>query len=160
MVQDGCVFNPTIEVVTFSLCGWCRMGVLLPAFTHLGHERQDLLSPCNGMHACTDDFSLHSNPKEFWGNGVRAHVNSKGKIPLTGKNIRTGGSNPRRCIKQDSQPNTLPSYSRPHLTSVTTDDLTSAITDQVLHQDQTHRPVPYDCLLYSHVLKLLQAAFK
>ena len=49
------VFNPTIEIVTFRLCGWCMLGVfLLPAFTCLGHECQDLLSLCNGMHVCTD----------------------------------------------------------------------------------------------------------
>ena len=49
-------FNPTIaKVVTFSLGGWCVLGVfLLPAFTRLGHERQDLLSPCDEMHVCTD----------------------------------------------------------------------------------------------------------
>ena len=43
-------FNPTIKVVTFRLRGWCVLGVfLLPAFTRLGHERQDLLSPCDEM---------------------------------------------------------------------------------------------------------------
>ena len=48
-------FNPTIEVVTFRLCGWCMLGVvLLPAFTRLGHECQDLLSLCDGMYVCTD----------------------------------------------------------------------------------------------------------
>ena len=48
-------FNPTIEVVTLRLRGWCILGVfLLPAFTRLGHECQDLLSPCEGMHVCTD----------------------------------------------------------------------------------------------------------
>ena len=31
------------------------------------------------------DLGLYSHPKEFWGNGVRTHVNSKGKIPSTGK---------------------------------------------------------------------------
>ena len=46
-------FNPTIEVVTFRLRGWCMLRVL-PAFTRLGHERQDLLSSCDGMHVCTD----------------------------------------------------------------------------------------------------------
>ena len=47
--------NPTIKVVTFCLRGWCMLGVfLLPAFTRLGHERQDLLSPCDEMHVCTD----------------------------------------------------------------------------------------------------------
>ena len=46
--------NPTKEVVTFHLCGWCMLGVfLLLAFTHLGHECQDILSLCNGMHVCT-----------------------------------------------------------------------------------------------------------
>ena len=48
-------FNPTIKIVTFRFCGWCILGVfLLPAFTHLGHECQDLLSLCDGMHVCTD----------------------------------------------------------------------------------------------------------
>ena len=56
---DFCVydrfFNPTIKVVTFHLRGWCVLGVfLLPAFTRLGHKRQDLLSPCDEMHVCTD----------------------------------------------------------------------------------------------------------
>ena len=48
------VFNPAITVVTFRLRGRCMLGVfLLPAFTHLGRECQDLLSPCDGMHVCT-----------------------------------------------------------------------------------------------------------
>ena len=48
-------FNPTIKVLTFRLRGWCVLGVfLLPAFTRLGHERQDLLSPCDEMYVCTD----------------------------------------------------------------------------------------------------------
>ena len=46
--------HPTIEVVTFRLRGWCMLGVfLLPAFTPLGHEHRDLMSPCDGMHVCT-----------------------------------------------------------------------------------------------------------
>ena len=49
------VFNPTIKVVKFRLHGWYMLGVfLLPAITHLGHECQDLLSPCDEMHVCTD----------------------------------------------------------------------------------------------------------
>ena len=48
-------FNRTIQVATFRLCGWCRLGVfLLPAFTCRGHECQDLLSLYDGMHVCTD----------------------------------------------------------------------------------------------------------
>ena len=41
-------------------------------------------------------------------------VNFKGKILSTGKNLPRGGWNPRRYIKQDSEPNTLPTrYSGP-----------------------------------------------
>ena len=47
--------TPTIEVVTFRLCGRYMLGeYLLPAFTHLGHECQDLLSPCDGMYVYAD----------------------------------------------------------------------------------------------------------
>ena len=54
-------FNPTIEVVTFRLRGWCVLDVfLLPAFTHLRHECQDLWSPCDGMHVCTDWTSVYT----------------------------------------------------------------------------------------------------
>ena len=36
--------NPTIEVVTFRLRGWCMLGVcLLPVFTRPGYERQGSL---------------------------------------------------------------------------------------------------------------------
>ena len=53
--------NPTIEVVTFRLRGWCMLGVfLLPAFIRLGHECQDLLSPCDGMHVFTDQTSVYT----------------------------------------------------------------------------------------------------
>ena len=39
---------------------------LLPAFTHLRHECQDVLSLCDGMHVCEDlDLSSQSHPKEF-----------------------------------------------------------------------------------------------
>ena len=33
---------------------------LLPVFTRLGHERQDLLSPWGGMHASTDWTSVYT----------------------------------------------------------------------------------------------------
>ena len=47
-------YNPTVKVVTFHLHGWCILGVLLlPPFTHLGHECQDLLSPYDGTHVST-----------------------------------------------------------------------------------------------------------
>ena len=55
-----------IEVVTFRLHGQCMLGVfLLPAFTRLGHECQDLLSPCNGMHNYVHrlDLGLHSSAR-------------------------------------------------------------------------------------------------
>ena len=65
------------------------------------------------------DLSFYSHLKEFWGNEVRTHVNSKGKIPSTRKILPRGGSNPQRCIKQDSKPNTLPTrYSSHQLTQL------------------------------------------
>ena len=54
------------------------------------------------------DLGLYSQPKEFWGNEVRSHANFKGKILSTGKILPRGGSNRQCCIKQDSEPNTLP----------------------------------------------------
>ena len=60
------VFIPTIEVVTFRLHGWCMLDVfLLQAFTRLGHECLDPLSPCDAMHVLTDYLGLYSHPKEF-----------------------------------------------------------------------------------------------
>ena len=131
--------NPNIEVVTFRLRGWCMLGFffvfvvlffwffffLLPAFTRLRHMSGSFESM--RWSACVHrlDLGLSSHPKEvgvclgfFWGegggDGVRTHVNSKGKIPSTEKILYRGGSNPRCCIKQDSEPNTLPaSYSVP-----------------------------------------------
>ena len=76
------LFSAAIEVVTFRPSGCCMLGVfLLLTFPRRGHERQDLLSPCNGMHVPTLDLGLYSHPKEFWGNGDGTHCNSKGKIP-------------------------------------------------------------------------------
>ena len=42
------------------------------------------------------DLGLYSHPKEFWGNGVWTHVNSKGKIPST-----------RKCPQRRIEPATL-----------------------------------------------------
>ena len=82
-----CFLNPATEVVTLRLRGWCMLGVfLLLAFTRLGHVSQDLWSPCDGMHVCTDQTSVYILiRKSFGGNGVRTHINTKGKMPSTGK---------------------------------------------------------------------------
>ena len=55
------------------------------------------------------DLGLYSHPKEFLG-----EVESKPMLTPREKShqpeniLPRGGSNPRRCIKQDSEPNTLP----------------------------------------------------
>ena len=60
-------FNPTIKVVTFRLRGWCVLGVfLLPAFTRLGHERQDLLSPCNENTASLGGWAAKRSQRPGW----------------------------------------------------------------------------------------------
>ena len=110
-------FNPTIEVVTFWLREWCMLGVfLLSAFTHLGHECQDLLSLCDGMHVCTDYSSVYTLIlKHFGGNKSQKPCQLQEKNPLY-RRFR-GGSNPRCWITQDSEPNTHGlSYSSPQHT--------------------------------------------
>ena len=58
------------------------------------------------------DLGLFSHPKEILGDGVRTHVNSKGKVPSTRKILPRGWLNPQRCFMQDNEPNILPmSYS-------------------------------------------------
>ena len=91
----ACVFNQTIEAVTFRLHGWCMLGVFFVAGIHcLGHECQDLLS-------LTSVYTLIR--KSFGG-----MESENGKIPSTTKISRRGVLNPHRCIKQDSEPITLP----------------------------------------------------
>ena len=60
------IFNPTVEVVTFRLCGWCMLGVFLfLAFTRLGvrHECQDLLKSVQ-WNACVCRLILSSIHKD------------------------------------------------------------------------------------------------
>ena len=53
--------NPTIKVVTFPSSWREQAGcVLLPVFTCPGHECQDLLSLCDGMHMCTEWTSVYT----------------------------------------------------------------------------------------------------
>ena len=40
---------------------------LLPAFTRLGHDCQDLLSSCVGMHVCTDWTSVYTLIRKSFG---------------------------------------------------------------------------------------------
>ena len=105
-------FNPTIKVVTFRLRGWCLLGVFFVAGIHPSRTWTSGSFESVRWNACVHrlDLGFFSHPKVFWGNGVWTHVNSKGKIPSTGKFPR-GGSNPRRCGQRAQ---TLPtSYSGP-----------------------------------------------
>ena len=82
-----CCFNPTIEVVTSRLRGWCVLDVfLLQAFTRRGHECQDIFSESVWWNACAHrlDLGLYSQYNRVLRTRVRTHVNSKWKIPSTG----------------------------------------------------------------------------
>ena len=80
---------------------------LLLAFTCLGHECQDLWSQCNGMHVSADWTLVYTLiQKSFGGMESEPMLTSWEKYPLLEKILR-GGLNPWRCIKQDSEPNTL-----------------------------------------------------
>ena len=59
------------------------------------------------------DLGVYSHPTEFWGNGVKTHVNSKRKIPSTGESeeVWTGSAAPRRTV---SPTHYQLSYSSPH----------------------------------------------
>ena len=56
--------------------------MLMPAFTRLKHECQDLLSPSDGTHVCTDWTSVYTHPKEFRGMESELMLTSRGKSPL------------------------------------------------------------------------------
>ena len=59
-----------MEVFTFRLRGWGMLGVfLLAAFTRLGNERQDLLSPCDGMHVSQTRPRFILSSERFGGGG-------------------------------------------------------------------------------------------
>ena len=109
----------------------------------------NLLSPCDGMHVCSDKISSYTLIRKswvvfcfvfvfvfvfflvvfclffvvvvvvvfvcfffvffFWGGGVNSEpiLTPRGKSPVPEAQRRL---NPRRCIMQDSEPNTLPSW--------------------------------------------------
>ena len=69
---------------------------LLLAFSRLGHDCQDLLSPCDECVCVETRPRLYYHPEEFLGNGFRTHVNSKGKIPSTGGSDGRGFQSQRR----------------------------------------------------------------
>ena len=64
MVHAGCVFVAGIHPSRTRMSGSFD-----PVQRHASAQRLD--------------FGLYSHSREFWGNGVRTHVNSKGKIPST-----------------------------------------------------------------------------
>ena len=82
-------FNPTIEVVTFHFRGWCMLDVfLLPAFTRLGHECHNLLSPecMECMCAQTRPWFMLSSERVF-GDWSQNPCELQAKNPLYQKKI-------------------------------------------------------------------------
>ena len=102
------LFNPAIEVVTFRLRGWCMLGVfLLPAFTRLAYECRDLwVRAMECMSAQTRPRFLLSSERILGGMESEPMLIPTEKNPFYRR--PRGGWNPRRCIRQDSEPNTLP----------------------------------------------------
>ena len=54
---------------------------LLPAFTGQGHECQDILSLCDGMHVYTDHTLVYTVIRKSFREWSQNHINSKGKNP-------------------------------------------------------------------------------
>ena len=78
------IFNPTIDLVTFHLCGWCMLGVfLLTAFTCL---KTWTSGPFESMrwNACVHrlGLGLYSNLKEFGGMESEPMLTPREKSPL------------------------------------------------------------------------------
>ena len=81
-------FNPTIRVVSHIPSSWMvQAGCVFVADIHPSRTWTSGSFESVRWNACVHrlDLGLYSHPKEFLGNGVWTHVNSKGKIPSTGK---------------------------------------------------------------------------
>ena len=104
-------FNPTIEVVTFHIRGWCMLGVFFVAGICLGQTGS---SESMQWNACVHRLHLgfYSHPKEFLGNGVRTHFTSMGKIPSTGGSEQGRTRNTASC-RTASQTHCQMSHSSP-----------------------------------------------
>ena len=105
------------------------------------------------------DLSLYSHPKDFFGNGVRTHVNSKGKIPSTGK-VLLLRLNPRRCITLDSKPNTLPfelfwppsevlNHTLKHYTGFENSSFITGASTQMIHIHHTYKTAAHSSPLHT-----------
>ena len=92
--------------------GACWLCFLLPTFTRLGHECQGFFESMR-WNACVLTLDL-SSEISFGGMESEPTFTPRAKFPQPSKILLRGGWNPRRCIKHDSEPNTLPtSYSDP-----------------------------------------------
>ena len=71
---------------------------LLPALTCLGHECQDLLSLCDGMHVCTDYTSVYTLiQKNFEGMESETMLTPSEKSPTRGsEEVQTSDAALRR----------------------------------------------------------------
>ena len=104
----GQFFTPNIEVGTARLRGWSMLGVcLLPAFTHLGHECQDRLSPCDGMHVGANWTSVVTLIRKSF-----AGMESEPLLTPKEKNLLTGGSEEGRNRDAASRRTASPTHYR------------------------------------------------
>ena len=107
--------NPSIQVVTFCLHGWCMLGVfLLPAFTHPGHEWQALLSPCDGMHGCTYKTSVYTLIRKSLG-GMESETMLTPRENFHYWRLRGGSNPPLHHTGQRAPTHYQLSYSSPHV---------------------------------------------
>ena len=92
--------SPNIEVVAFRFCGWDMLGVFFFAGIHSSRTGMSESFGSVPVNACVHrlDLGLHSHPQEFWGNGIRTDVSSKGKKNSIGssKEDRTHDAASRR----------------------------------------------------------------
>ena len=91
-VSLGLILGEIFAYVTFFSSSHRGSHILSLWMVHAGYVYVAGIQPSRTrMSMCWNacilrlDLSLYSHPKEFLGNGVRTHINSKGKIPSTGR---------------------------------------------------------------------------
>ena len=100
-------FNPSIQVVTVRLRGWCMLGVF--SVTDI-HPSRSWISG-SWVHAM-ECMCAQTRPQFILSSKRVFREWSQNPCWLQAKNSLyqrlRGGSNPQHCITQDSEPNTLP----------------------------------------------------
>ena len=116
-------------------------GCVFVAGIHPSRTWMSASSECVQWNACTHrlNLDLYYHLKEFTGNGVRTHVNSKGKIPSTGGS-EEGWTHDAASSGQRAQHTTYWAIPRPPPPPPPTYPLNSTTQTQRINKWKWHKP--------------------